>query len=153
MTENTNEQRKMNTFAQITGRKRTPLTNAEQEFLPEILGPVFRVIAAGNDPVLVRDDNGNETGEVIARGTYSIMPIAGRLANKLASPLTIKTKGRECIFNHQQCQQLMWTTTFISFEEIKLWTVDGQEGLSAEDVRVVKLSDEELKRIMSGQFK
>lgn len=144
---------KFNTFADVRGSKRTPVTTAEQEVLPQIVGPIFRVIAAGDDPVIERDDDGQETGAVTERGTYSVMPIGGSLANRLTSPLTVKTKGVACIFNKQQCQKLMWVTTFIAFDELRLWNVGGQEGLSADSARVVQLSEEELKHVMNGQLK
>lgn len=153
MAENNQAELKLSTFAKIRANKRTPVTNAEQELLPKIVGPLFRVIAAGNDPIIERDEDGNETGAVTDRGTYSVMPIGGSLANRLASPLTIKTKGVACIFNQQQCQQLMWSTTFMAFDGLRHWNVAGQEGLSADTARVVQLSEEELKRVMSGHLK
>lgn len=152
MTETENNS-KFNTFAKIRGNKRTPVLNAEQQQLPSIVGPAFRVVAAGNDPVIERDEDGNETGAVTERGTYSVMPIGGTLAKRLASPLTVKTKGVACIFNQQQCQQLMWSTTFMAFDGLRHWNVAGQEGLSADTARVVQLSEEELKRVMSGHLK
>lgn len=144
---------KFNTFAKNRGNKRTPVTNAEQEQLPLIIGPVFRVIAAGDDPVVERDDDGQETGVVTERGTYSVLPVGGSLANRLTSPLTVKTKGVACIFNKQQRQQLMWATTFIAFDGLRLWNVGGQEGLSADTARVVQLTEDELKQIMNGRLK
>lgn len=153
MTENNQTELKLSTFAQVRGNKRTPITNAEQQQLPGIVGPVFRVIAAGNDPVVERNEEGNETGVVTERGTYSVMPVGGSLANTLTTPLNIKTKGTACIFSKQQCHQLMWTTTFMAFDGLRLWNVGGQEGLSADSARVVQLTEEELRRIMNGQFK
>lgn len=153
MSENNQVELKLSTFAKIRTNKKTPVTNAEQELLPNIVGPLFRIIAAGNDPIIERDEDGNETGAVTDRGTYSVMPVGGSLANHLASPLTIKTKGVACIFNKQQCQQLMWSTTFLAFDGLRLWNVGGQEGLSADTARVVQLTEDELKRIMNGQLK
>lgn len=154
MTENNNQvELKLSTFARIRGNKRTPITNAEQQQLPGIVGPVFRVIAAGNDPVVERDEEGNETGVVTERGTYSVMPVGGSLANTLVAPLTIKTKGSACIFSKQQSQQLMWATTFMAFDGLRHWNVAGQEGLSADTARVVHLTEDELKRIMNGQLR
>lgn len=127
--------------------------NAEQQQLPGIIGPVFRVIAAGDDPVIERDDDGKETGTITERGTYSVMPIGGSLATSLTSPLTIKTKGTACIFNKHMRQQLMWNTTFLAFDGIRLWIVGGQEGLSADKARVVQMTEDELKRVMNGQIK
>lgn len=147
------EKTKFNTFSRIRGNKRTPVTNAEQQQLPGIVGPVFRVIAAGNDPVVERDDDGQETGVVIERGTYSVMPVGGSLANDLTTPLAVKTKGAACIFNQQQRQQLMWSTTFLAFDGLRLWNVGGQEGLSADTARVVQLTEDELKRVMNGQLR
>lgn len=152
MSEN-QERTKFNTFSEIRKNKRTPVTNVEQEQLPLIIGPVFRVIAAGNDPVVERDDDGKETGVVIERGTYSVMPIGGTLAKRLASPLIVKTKGAACIFNPQDRQQLMWSTIFIAFDGLRLWNVGGQEGLSADTARVVQVTEDELKRIINGQLK
>lgn len=154
MTENSNQaELKLSTFAKNRANKRTPVTAAEQMLLPKIVGPVFNVVAAGDDPVNERDEDGKETGVVTERGTYAVMPIAGNLANQLAAPLVVKTKGTACIFSKQQRQQLMWSSTFIAFDNLRLWTVGGQEGLSADNARVVQLNEEDLRRIMNGQQK
>lgn len=152
MTETENNS-KFNTFSEMRRNKKTPVLNAEQQQLPDIVGPIFRVVAAGNDPVIERDEDGNETGAVTERGTYSVMPVGGILANRLTSPLNVKTKGVACIFNKQQCQQLMWTTTFMAFDGLRHWNVGGQEGLSADNARVVQMTEDELKRVINGQIK
>lgn len=153
MSENNQAELKLSTFAKIRANKRTPVTAAEQMLLPKIVGPVFNVVAAGDDPVNERDEDGKETGVVTERGTYAIMPIVGSLANQLVAPLIVKTKGVACIFSKQQRQQLMWSSVFIAFDNLRLWNVGGQEGLSADSARVVQLTEEELRRIMNGQFK
>lgn len=136
---------KASTFAQPILPKGTPIENVLQKPLILATGSIFKVISGMQE--IVKDDKNNET----VRSSYKVQSLNSKLL-PLATELEIKVKGQECLLSEKDNIDIMFNNRMliVAFDGLSHWTFNGREGLNASDVRILKLSNDQIMKLVGA---
>ena len=135
-----NNQRKNNTdvpstFATQYESNRLPLTTLLQQPVVYATGDLFRLVGSSTEEA--EDKDGNK----VARAVYSVQTLNSPTL-KVGTMLTFKIKGENSVLSEEDNLALLKGETIpvVAFDNIRLWQVGNNEGLSADHMRPLTIS-------------
>ncbi|PMD73047.1 hypothetical protein [Companilactobacillus nuruki] len=130
-----NEVSTPSTFASKYESTRLPLTSALQRPTVYATGDLFRLNGSSTEEVEDKD------GNVAPRAVYNVQALNSQhLA--LGTNLTFKIKGQKSVLSEEDNLALLEGKTIpvVAFDNIRLWQVGANEGLTADGMRVLSIS-------------
>lgn len=120
--------------------KRTPIQNALTRRLDEAIGKAFLVVDGKTETV----QDPNDSSQTIPRAVYHVRVISDRVRLSLGTILTVKIKGKKCILSKDDERKMLLGVSHkvVAFDGLSHWVFNGNEGLSATDIRILDIKPE-----------
>lgn len=132
----------VSTFATQTESKSTPIQAALQQPLAFAIGKLFALVSGRTEEVVDYDD----PNKISKRAVYEVRVISQKAKLPLGTILEIKIKDSQSILSEEDNVNLLLGSAqqpVVAFDQLSHWVMGRREGLSASDIRVLKISVQE----------
>lgn len=128
----------LSTFVDITVSRSTPIQAALQLPLVQAIGTVFK-LEAGETEIVSDYKNPQKKSK---RAVYTVRVLSQKVALPLGTILKVRIKDRDSIIAKEDNEKLLMGTVkapIVAFDKLNHWFMNGQEGLSASNIRVLDI--------------
>ncbi|RMC47758.1 hypothetical protein [Lactobacillus sp. ESL0230] len=122
--------------------KRTPIQSALTRPLVEAIGKCFLLLSGTTEEV----QDPNDEAKTLPRAVYEVRVVSSRTRLPIGTVLTVKIKGSESVINEEENKKLLLgleKNKVVAFDDLSHWNFNGNEGLSASNIRVLEVSPQE----------
>lgn len=122
--------------------KRTPIQSALTRPLVEAIGKCFLLLSGTIEEV----QDPNDEAKTLPRAVYEVRVVSSRTRLPIGTVLTVKIKGSESVINEEENKKLLLgleKNKVVAFDDLSHWNFNGNEGLSASNIRVLEVSPQE----------
>ncbi len=121
--------------------KRTPIQSALTRPLTEAIGKCFLLLSGATEEV---QDSNDET-KTIPRAVYKVRVVSSKTRLPIGTVLTVKIKGSESVIDDEENKKLLLglENKVVAFDDLSHWNFNGNEGLSASNMRILEINPQE----------
>ena len=139
---NTTKQGELLSTFNESSSKRTPIQSALTRPLVEAIGKCFLLLGGTTEEV---QDSADES-KTIPRAVYEVRVIGSKTRLPIGTILTVKIKGSKSLITDEENKKLLLNlekNKVVAFDDLSHWNFNGNEGLSASNIRILEVSPQE----------
>lgn len=140
--DNTTKQGELLSTFNESNSKRTPIQSALTRPLEEAIGKCFLLLSGTTEEV----QDSNDESKTIPRAVYKVRVVSSNTRLAIGAVLTVKVKGSKSVITDDENKKFLFgleKNKVVAFDDLSHWNFNGNEGLSASNIRILEVSPQE----------
>lgn len=140
--DNTTKQGELLSTFNESNSKRTPIQSALTRPLEEAIGKCFLLLSGTTEEV----QDSNDESKTIPRAVYKVRVVSSNTRLAIGTVLTVKVKGNKSVITDDENKKFLFgleKNKVVAFDDLSHWNFNGNEGLSASNIRILEVSPQE----------
>ena len=137
---------KLSSFVEPYKNDKLPIQSAMVTPLVNAIGNGFLLVSGETEKVTDFNDKSKSS----TRAVYEVRVLSKKARVGMGTLLKIKIKDSQSIVSSQDNEQIMFGTIVppvVVFDDLNLWVMNGNEGLTASGIRVLKTTPKEISEL------
>ena len=140
--DNTTKQGELLSTFNESNSKRTPIQSALTRPLEEAIGKCILLLSGTTEEV----QDSNDESKTIPRAVYKVRVVSSNTRLAIGTVLTVKVKGSKSVITDDENKKFLFgleKNKVVAFDDLSHWNFNGNEGLSASNIRILEVSPQE----------